>query len=159
MSRIPRGYHALTPQLAVRDAEKAIAFYEDVFGAEVLGEPIRSMDGKRIVHAVLRIGDSILFLADEDPGAYLHAPDPRGGTTEAIQLYVKDAKKLFRKAEKAGANVLEELHLAFWGDLYGRVVDPFGHAWAIAERVKSVTPRQMRKAAERMMKQAAQQAR
>lgn len=140
---IPAGYHALTPHLIVKGAAEAIEFYKRAFGAEEnCRMPFPSADGQpKIGHAELLIGDSRLFLADEFPecGGF----GPSGNSPVTIHLYVTDADAAFARAVEAGATVGMPLMDMFWGDRYGKLVDPFGHHWSIAEHLEDLTPEQM----------------
>jgi PhnB protein len=138
---IPEGYHTLTPYLAVEDAERAIEFYKDAFGAqELLRMP--SPDGK-IAHAELQLGDSKLMLSDPFPQSSVRPPAERGGTTASIFMYVDDVDAIFEQAQKAGAQVVSELEDMFWGDRFGTVSDPFGHVWSIATHKEDLTEEEM----------------
>jgi PhnB protein len=140
---IPSGHHALTPHLVVKGASEAIDFYKRAFGAEELSRmPMPSPDGTmRLGHAELQIGDSKLFLADEFPEYGSVGPD--GGSSVTIHLYVTDANAAFARAVEAGATVSMPVSDMFWGDRYGKVIDPFGHHWSIAEHLEDLTPEQM----------------
>ena len=140
---IPAGHHTLTPHLVIHGASEAIEFYKEAFGAEELGRmPFPGPDGQvRIGHAALQIGDSKLFLADEFPeqGGF----GPSGNSPVTIHLYVTDADATFARAVEAGATVSMPLANMFWGDRYGKLVDPFGHHWSIAEHLEDPTLEQM----------------
>jgi len=110
---IPKGFNTLSAHAVVKDAARAIDFYKKAFGAEeVMRMP--GPDGRTIMHAELKIGDSTLMLCDEMPGC--RAPDPAGGTPVTLHLYVQDADALFNQAVKAGATVTMPLSDMFWGD-------------------------------------------
>jgi len=140
---IPSGYHAITPHLVINGAAEAIEFYKRAFGAEEhCRMPFPGPDGTvKLGHAELQIGDSRLFLADEFPE--WGSVGPRGGSPVTIHLYVTDADAAFARAVEAGATVAMPLEDAFWGDRYGKLVDPFGHHWSIAEHREDLTPEQM----------------
>jgi uncharacterized glyoxalase superfamily protein PhnB len=140
---IPTGYHAITPHLVIKGAAEAIEFYKRAFGAEELGRmPIPGSDGQmRVGHAALQIGDSRLMLADECPEYGVLGPN--GSSPVAIHLYVTDADATFDRAVEAGARVTMPLADMFWGDRYGKLVDPFGHHWSIATHQEDLTPEQM----------------
>jgi PhnB protein len=152
VSPIPAGHHTVTPHMVLRDAAQAIEFYKKAFGAvEMMRMP--GPEGKGVMHAELKIGDSFVYLADQWPGTTLAAPEKIGGTTVSIHLYVKDADKLFNQAVTAGAKVEMPLMNMFWGDRFGKLTDPFGHSWSIATHVEDVPPEEMgRRAAEEMKK-------
>jgi PhnB protein len=146
---IPDGYHALTPYLVVGDAAKAIDFYKEAFGADELmrmGGP----DG-RVGHAELRIGDSVVMLADEHPEMDARSPESVGGSPVSIVLYVEDSDAVFDRAVKAGATAERPVEHQFYGDRAGTLRDPFGHRWNIHTTVEEVAPEEM----ERRMKEAA----
>lgn len=142
---IPPGFHTLTPHLVVRDATRAIEFYARAFGAQ---EQMRmtAPDGKSVLHAELRVGDSPLMLADENPQMGTKSPLTTGATSVTIALYVADADSAFARAVGAGATPLMPPQDMFWGDRYALVADPFGHQWSIATHVKDVSPDELRKA-------------
>jgi uncharacterized glyoxalase superfamily protein PhnB len=146
---IPEGFHTLTPHLTVRDAKGAIDFYQKALGAEVLGVH-NGPDGK-VMHAALRIGDSILMLNDEYPEFGSHAPKD-GVVGFAINIYTDDVDKLWDRATKAGATVKMPLQDQFWGDRYGQVQDPYGFRWALGQHVRDVSPAEMEKASQEAMR-------
>ena len=125
----------VTPHLGIRDgkAAEAIDFYKAAFGAqEMMRMP--ADDGKRLMHAHLKINGASLMLADEFPeygGASAGAPE---GVT--LHLQVSDADALWNQALAAGATPLMELADQFWGDRYGQLRDPFGHRWSIGAPVR-----------------------
>ena len=143
---IPDGMHTVTPHLVCKDAAKAIDFYEKAFGAETVMR-LDMPDGKGLMHACLRFGDSAVMLADEFPDWNSLGPGSRGGTTVVLHVYVPDADAFFEKAIKAGAEVVMPLGDAFWGDRYGQLKDPFGHIWSVATHVKDLTPEEIAEAA------------
>ena len=140
---IPEGYHTVTPYLVVNNATGAIDFYKRAFGAK----EIMRMDGPpgKIGHAELRIGDSVIMLADEMPGTSTRAPQSLNGTTAGIFLYVNDVDSAFKQATSAGAKVEMPLADMFWGDRYGRLMDPYGHSWSLATHKEDVAPEEMQK--------------
>jgi uncharacterized glyoxalase superfamily protein PhnB len=142
---IPDGIQTMTPHFTVRDAPKAIAFYQKAFGAEVVDKML-GPDGTTIWHARLRIGNSNLFLGEEASLPGEKSPQSLGGTPTWIQLYVEDAAAWFKRAVDAGAKVQKPLAETFWGDLYGQVVDPFGFEWAIAQRLHDLSPEELKHA-------------
>jgi uncharacterized glyoxalase superfamily protein PhnB len=135
---IPEGMHTITPHLVIRDAAKAIEFYQKAFGAEVKG--IHHTPSGKVMHAMLKIGDSHLMMADEFPEMGSKGPESLGGSPVALNIYVKDVDALFNRAVAAGATVTFPLQNQFWGDRYGQVTDPFGHHWALASHVEDVAP-------------------
>lgn len=138
---VPEGFHTLTPHLVVRDAPKAIEFYKKAFNAGVIGVHY-TPDGK-VMHASLKIGDSILMLNDEFPGMGSRSPQSISGSPVVINIYVKDVDQLFNQAVSAGATVTMPLADQFWGDRYGQVKDPFGHSWSLASHKEDVSAQEL----------------
>ena len=151
---IPAGYHSVTPAIVVRDAAAAIDFYKKAFGAEEI-DRMAGPDGS-IMHAEIRIGDSILMLGEENEQWGTKSPLSLNGVHGSLHIYVEDADAAFNRALKAGATVRYPLEDAFWGDRYGKVTDPFGHEWGLATRVKDMTKAEMEKAGKEWMAKAAQ---
>ena len=137
---IPDGYNNVTPYLVVDDAERAIQFYRDAFGAE---ERFRLPMGDKIGHAEIKIGDSFVMLADEMPEMGHLGPNSRGGPTSSIVLYVEDVDTSFKKAIEAGAREQRPVENQFWGDRMGTLTDPFGHQWSLATHVEDVSDSEM----------------
>jgi PhnB protein len=126
----------ITPHIVVQGAERALAFYRDAFAAEELSR-IPIPDG-RLMSVRLRIGDSLLHLADEFPQLGVLAPPSLGGTAVVLALDVTDAEAVFTQAVTAGAAVRQPLQEMFWGDLHGQLDDPFGHRWNVGQRLRDV---------------------
>src|SRR5579863_10452942 len=122
---IPSGYHALTPSFSFKDSKKAIEFYKKAFGATVL-DLFPSMDGKGIMHASLKIGDSIFMLGDE-MGDMNRSAETVGSSPISLFVYMEDADKAFKQAVDAGAKVIYPVAEMFWGDRAGNLKDPFGY--------------------------------
>src|SRR2546422_4885387 len=124
---VPERYHTITPHLVVRGAGRAIDFYKRAFGAEELSRS--PGPGGLLMHAELKIGDSIVMLCDEFPQMERWvSPESLKGTTTAMHLYVEDGDAVFTRAVAAGAKVSMPLMDAFWGDRYGKLTDPFGRS-------------------------------
>ena len=141
---VPDGYHSITPYLVCKGAAKAIEFYTRAFGAK---EFVR-MPGPegRIMHAEVKIGDSMLMLADENPDRGAVAPP--SGTLQrsaSIMFYTDDVDATFKRALDLGASSIQTPTDMFWGDRMGNLMDPFGHQWAIATHKEDVTPDEMQK--------------
>jgi PhnB protein len=135
---IPEGSHTITPHLVVRDAARAIDFYKRAFGAEELAR--MPGPGGKIMHAELRIGDSNLYLCDEFPDMGGKSPQSLNGSPVTLHLYVPDVDVSYKRAADAGAKPVMVPDNTFWGDRYGKLIDPFGHHWALATHVEDVTP-------------------
>ena len=148
---IPDSHYTVTPTLTIRDASKAIEFYKKVFDAQELYRFL-GPDGKSVMHAEIKIGNSIIMLNDEMPQMNCNSPQSLGGSGSSIFLYVNDADVIFNKAVSAGAKPLMPLMDAFWGDRFGSIQDPFGHVWGIATHKKDMTPDEIKKAGEEAFK-------
>lgn len=146
VSAIPEGYHAVTPYIIVKNAAKALEFYKKAFDAKELMR-MASPDGKCVMHAEMRIGDSAVMLADEFPDMGFCGPKTLKGSPVSMHLYVKNSDRTFEQAVLAGAKVKRPMADQFYGDRSGMVEDPFGHTWNISTHVKDLTPAQMAKAA------------
>jgi len=147
-SPIPEGLHTVTPHLVVKNAAQAIEFYKKAFGAE---ERSRfEMPGGAIGHAELKIGDSVIFVADEMPGhgAATQSPQTLGGSTATLNIYIDDVDKLFAQAINAGGKSVMDPTDMFWGDRYGTVTDPFGHVWSIATHKEDLSKSEMEQRAQ-----------
>jgi PhnB protein len=140
---VPKAYGSVTAALAIRGAADAIAFYVKAFGAKELSR-MPGPDGK-LMHAEVRIGDSIVMLGDESPEMGSPSPQTLNGSPVALMLYVKDVDAVFARAVAAGAKPVMPPADMFWGDRYGQVSDPFGHRWSIATHKADLTPKQMMK--------------
>jgi uncharacterized glyoxalase superfamily protein PhnB len=149
VKRIPAGAHSVTPHLIIRGAPQAIDFYKKALGAE---EVMRAMspDGKIVLHAEIRIGDSSVYLAEEMPQMGNKSPLALEGTPVVIHLWQEDPDTAFNRAVQAGAKVVMPLADQIWGDRWGMVQDPYGHRWSIACHVRDVSPEEFNKAAAAM---------
>jgi PhnB protein len=139
----PDGFHNVTPYLFVRNAAGAIDFYKSVFGAaEIMRMP--GPDG-RIMHAEIKIGDSIVMLADENPHMGMMSPQTVGGFSAGMHVYVEKVDAVVQKAIDNGAKLLRPIKDQFYGDRSGSVLDPFGHLWSVATHVEDVSPEELKK--------------
>ena len=140
---IPEGFHAVTPYLTVRNAAKAIEFYQRAFGAR---ERVRMpMPDGKVGHAELQIADSIIMLGEECPEHGNVSPQTLEGSPLGLALYVENVDAIFDRAVKAGATVKEAVSDKFWGDRAGSLTDPFGHKWMVMTHVEDVSPEDMKK--------------
>ena len=143
---IPDGYDSLIPSLVVRDAAKAIEFYKSIFGAtELLRMP--SSDGTKIAHAELKIRNAVLMLGDECPQLGAPAPQPGSTPSSSVMIYVTDVDATYKKAVSAGAKPVMPPADMFWGDRFGKFIDPFGHQWGVATHQKDVSAEECAQAA------------
>jgi PhnB protein len=137
---IPQGFHSLTPGLTCKDAAKAIEVYKKAFGATERSR-FAGPDG-RIMHAELQIGDSMIFLADEFPGMSA-APTQGAPPSQAVYMYVPNVDATYDQAVAAGCQGAMPVSDMFWGDRFGKVIDPFGHHWNLATHTEDVAPAEM----------------
>ena len=138
---IPEGYHSITPYLIIRGAASALEFYKKAFDAvEVLR---LEGPGGKIMHAEIKLGDSIIMLADEFPEMGHRGPQSLGGSPVGLAFYVRDVDAQFQQAVNAGATVKRPLENQFYGDRSGTLTDPFGHVWTIATHVEDVSPEEI----------------
>ncbi|HET7209314.1 MAG TPA: VOC family protein [Terriglobales bacterium] len=143
VKHVPSGYNSVTPYLIIKGATRAIDFYKQVFGAtEIMRFP--RPDGK-IGHAELRIGDSVIMLADEHPEMGYKSPQSWGGTPVSLMLYVPDVDQAVERAVKAGSKLERAVADQFYGDRNGTIHDPFGHVWTIATHKEDVSPEEMQR--------------
>ena len=131
---VPPG--GVIPYLSIpsRGGQAAVEFYQVAFGAEELFRNLAD-DGERLMHSRLVINGGLVMLSDEFP-EYGNEADvvPKG---VALHLQVDDADEWWNRALLAGAVPVMPLADQFWGDRYGRVMDPFGHCWSIAAPIKA----------------------
>ncbi len=147
---IPKGYHAVTPSVIVRDPAKAIEFYKKIFGAKESSR-LEMPDGT-IGHAEIDIADSRVMLGLESPQWGNKSPETLGGSPVTLHLYVKDVDKVVSRAVDAGAKVLIPVADQFYGDRSGRIADPFGHIWIISTHKEDVSKREMKRRMDRWLK-------
>jgi len=141
----PAGHGHLIPHLVCSPCTEAMAFYAKAFGAvETFRLP--APDGKRLIHASMKIGDSILMLVDDFPefcGGKSSSPLALKGSPVTIHQFVPDCDAAIKRAADAGASVTMPATGMFWGDRYGMVTDPFGHNWSLATHQKDLTPQEI----------------
>jgi PhnB protein len=149
---IPEGYRSVTPYLIVKGAARAIEFYQRALGAK---EVMRfdAPDG-RVGHAEIKIGNSIVMLADESPQMGAHAPHSSGRQAVSLYVYVADVDATFKRALDAGAKQLDAVQDKFYGDRMGAFVDPFGHSWYVSTHVEDVSPDELKRRAKAAMEKA-----
>ncbi len=141
VSAVPKGFHTATAYLIVRGAGKALDFYARAFGAK---EKTRmGMPDGTVMHAEMKIGDSMIMLSDENPQWGALSPLTLGGNATHVMLYVKDVDALAARAVAAGATVEMPAADMFWGDRYAKIRDPFGHLWSLATHIEDVGKREM----------------
>ena len=151
---VPPGFHTITVSLTVRNGAQAIEFYKKALGAE---ERMRmaGSDGK-ITHAELKIGDSIIFLTDENPAMGCKSPQTLGGTSSGFYLYVEDVDTAFQRAVSAGGKAKMPVTDMFWGDRLGSFDDPYGHTWTLSTHTQDMTEQELEEGAKAFYAQMAQ---
>jgi len=141
---IPEYMNSLTPHIVCVGAIDAIEFYKKAFNAVELRRLI-GPDGS-LVHAAVRIGNSMLMLAEENPKWGSLGPKALKGSPVTIHLNVEDVDATVAQAESAGAKIVMPVADMFWGDRYGQLEDPFGHRWSIATHIRDLTTEEMQEA-------------
>jgi PhnB protein len=143
VSYIPKDYHTITPYLIIKGAAHAIDYYKKVFGATELVR-MNGPDGK-VGHAELKIGDSLIMLAEENPsmGQGHTSASTIGATPVSLYIYLPDVDHVVERAKAEGANILKPIENQFYGDRNGFLQDPFGHIWCVATHVEDVSPKEM----------------
>src|SRR3954454_5108083 len=143
---IPEGYHSLTPNLTVANGLEALSFYQSAFGAEVVRKLV--LDGK-LMHSELRIGDSLITVAEPFPGSV--APDPEQPVPASLLLYTEDVDAVYARAVREGAIPVNEPADQFHGDRAGSLRDPFGHRWMVATHTEDMSEHEMQRRMEAVM--------
>jgi uncharacterized glyoxalase superfamily protein PhnB len=143
---IPEGFRTVTPSLTLKDSTQAIEFYKKAFGAGVQGI-FPAPDGTRTMHALIRIGDSLIMMGDEWPDQGCQSAESLGGSPVSLYLYVPNVDAAFTQAVGAGATVVMPVMDAFWGDRCGTLKDPFGYSWTIATHTRDLSPEQVQEGA------------
>jgi len=146
---IPPDMHTVTPHIICSDAAGAIDFYKKAFGATELARLPGPQGG--VMHAMVRIGDSNIMLADEMPNCGSMSPTTLKGTPVTLHLYVEDVDAGYARAIEAGGKAIMPPTDMFWGDRYGVLHDPYGHSWSMATHKRDMTPEQMDKEMKEMM--------
>jgi uncharacterized glyoxalase superfamily protein PhnB len=134
--------------LVCAGAADAIEFYKKAFNAVETGRLTGSKG--RLLHAAIRMGDSVVMLTDEFPDFGSFGPKSLKGSPVTIHLYVEDVDAFVARAVAAGAKITMPIADMFWGDRYGQLEDPFGHRWSVGTHVRDVSPEEMRQAVQKM---------
>jgi len=150
--RVPKGFHSVTPYLIINGAAVAIEWYKRAFGGKELMRQA-TPDGK-LMHARVRIGDSIVMISDVFPGGDKD-PLQLGGSSVTLHIYSNNVDALWKRAVEAGAKIDLQLDDMFWGERYGQLTDPFGHSWSLSMRIP-MSRKQMEKQRAEAMKMFAQ---
>jgi PhnB protein len=144
---IPDGMRSVTPHLVCAGAAEAIEFYKKAFNATEVGR-MPGPHGK-LIHAMIRIGDSGIMLVDEFPEWGSFGPKALKGSPVTLHLYVEDVDAFVKRAIAAGAKLTMPVEDMFWGDRYGKIEDPFGHQWSVATHTREVSREEMEQAAQK----------
>jgi PhnB protein len=151
---VPEGFHTVTPHLVLKNAKQAIEFYKKALDAKVLGL-FPMPNGKGILHAQIRIGDSILMMGEEMPNQACQSAETLGTSPISLYIYVPNVDAVFKQAVAAGAAVTMPVADAFWGDRCGTLKDPFGYSWTIATHTRDLTPEKIQEGAQAFLAKAA----
>jgi len=152
VSYIPKGYNSVTPYLIIKGAAKAIDYYKNVFGAtEVMR--MAGPDGK-VGHAELKIGDSHIMLADENPAMGHRSAESIGASPVSLLVYIPDCDKVVAKAVAEGAKILKPVEDQFYGDRSGFIQDPFGHFWSVSTHKEDLSPKEIEERVKKAMQAA-----
>ena len=154
VSHIPKDYNAITPYLIVKGAAQAIEYYKKVFGATEVFR-MNGPDGK-VGHAELKIGNSRIMLADENPnmGQGYSSAATIGASPVSLYLYIPDADRVVERATAEGAKILKPVQDQFYRDRSGFIQDPFGHFWSVATHVEDVSPKDVEERMKKVMQAA-----
>jgi PhnB protein len=141
---IPNGYNSVTPYLIIDNgrASEALEFYARAFNAKEIMRMPRP-DGGGIMHAEIRLGDSVIMLADESPKMEAFGPNHYGGSPISLHVYIPDVDATTKQAASAGATVIRPVADQFYGDRTSGLRDPFGHRWYLATHVRDVSMEEM----------------
>jgi uncharacterized glyoxalase superfamily protein PhnB len=145
--KIPEGFSSVTPMFLFKNARKAIDFYKRAFGAEER-YAMPGPDGRGIMHAEIRIGNSIIMMGEETPQQPCKSAESLGDSPVSFYLYVENVDEAFKTAVSAGAKTRMPVQDMFWGDRVGTVADPFGYSWSLATQVRVLTPEEIRQGAQ-----------
>lgn len=154
VSYIPKDYNTVTPYLVIKGAAQAIEYYKKVFGAT---ETVRmNGPGGTVAHAELKIGNSHIMVADENPsmGQGHTSAAAIGASPVSLYIYLPDVDRVVKQAAAEGAKILKPVEDQFYGDRSGFIQDPFGHLWGIATHVEDVSPQEMKERMKKMMQAA-----
>lgn len=144
------------PYLSVKDADKAVAFYSNIFEREP--HLLLNMPDGRVMHCEFRIGNARFFLSEELPEhGGTPSPEQLGATSVAIHLYVDDCDAMVEKMANSGSTVLMAPMHMFWGERFARVRDPFGHEWGVTTRLQEMSPDEIQAAAAAMFAEMGEQ--
>ena len=148
---VPREFHTVTPYLAIKGAAQAIEWYKKAFGAKEFESERQAAPDGNLIHARIKIGDSIVMMSDVFPGSRHKDPLELGASSVTLHIYTRDVDSLWKKAVDAGARVDMPLDNMFWGERYGQLTDPYGHSWSLSMRIQ-MSPQEMEQKRQEAMK-------
>lgn len=142
ISPIPQGFHTITPFMIVDNAHKALKFYQDAFDAQVIKAFV--INENEIIHAQLKVGDSIIMLAQKHPDM---AISEQNGTHHPISfmVYVENVDVLFKHLKKFDIQIIQDITDQFYGDRTATILDPYGHIWTVGSRIENITDNDLKK--------------
>lgn len=139
----PNQINEVYPYLRTRDANAAIEFYRQAFGAV---EDFRLTEPSgRVGHAELKFGEATVMVSDEYPEYGIHAPADSVPAGSSIHLHVEDVDAMTKQAVQAGATMVMEPKDQFYGERSSKVLDPFGHEWLLGSHIEDVSPEEMQR--------------
>ena len=140
---VPGHLRTVTPRLVVRDGAAAIEFYGRAFGARELGDRFTGPDDE-LIHAEIRIGDSVVMITEDAADGPVASPDRLGGMVSCVMaLYWENVDAAWDRAVSAGAEVMYPLEDQFYGERGGRLRDPFGQQWMMSQHIEDVSAEEM----------------
>jgi PhnB protein len=140
---VPDRLHTVTPRLVVRDGAAAIGFYARAFGATELGDRFTGPGGE-LIHAEIRIGDSVVMITEDSVDGPVSSPDRLAGAVTCVMaLYWANVDAAWERAVGAGAEVMYPLEDQFYGERGGRLRDPFGQQWMMSQHIEDVPAEEM----------------
>ena len=148
VNAIPTGYSGALPYLTIKNANAALAFYQQAFGAQTIMQ-LAMPDGS-LMHGEMRLGEAVFMLSEQNDEWGSKSPDMLGGSPVSVMIYVADVDALLERAVAAGATLTMPATDQFWGDRSGCVLDPFGHNWMFSTHIEDVSPEQMAQRAAQM---------
>ena len=128
---VPMAFHTVTPYLAIKGAAQAVEWYKKAFGAREFESDRQATPEGQMIHARIKIGDSIVMMSDIFSGSSIKDPMERGHSPVTLHIYTKDVDSMWKNAIEAGAKVDMPLDNMFWSERYGQLTDPFGHSWSL----------------------------
>lgn len=148
---VPKEFHTVTPYLAIKGASHAIEWYKRAFGAKEFESERQATPDGNVIHARIKIGDSIVMMSDVFPSSRHKDPLQLGASSVTLHIYTKDVDPLWKQAVDAGARVDMPLDNMFWGERYGQLTDPYGHSWSLSMRIQ-MSPQEIEQKRQEAMK-------